>query len=484
MDQERADAPPPASPALSVLCALGLAAVLLHAVARFGLKVFLYLRSPYSRDYGEGCILAMVQLLDERGTYFMDLRGYPYVHLNYPPVFPLLVWPFHRWLGPTLWVPRLLSSLATLGIAAAVYGVARTLGHARAWAVAFAGLSLCPWFVQTWGPLARVDMLAIALSTAGLLAYIRGARLWAAFALLWLAFFTKQNALLAPAAVLLSMALSGPPRRFAAALAGFAFPLAALFGLLVLATEGEAYRHLVTYTAAAGFDWSRLGEAYGALARIAWPLLLVVAFTFAREPSVLFRGASAPIFLYGLLTLVGLLTFAKEGAVQNYYVEPWIGVVLAAAAALPQLPKRRGAAPLAVLLFAASVAHHTDNWAHLLPRAITYPERDAGFRRLWQVVRETDGPILSENLAVLVLNRKPVLVEPFGFLTLSRAHLLRTRPVVQDCENEVFPVVVVEGLLESVPSLAECLQAHYRVAEELPPYRLLRPLARAPAPAN
>jgi len=39
-------------------------------------------------------------------------------------------------------------------------------------------------------------------------------------------------------------------------------------------------------------------------------------------------------------------------------------------------------------------------------------------------------------------------------------------------------------LLESVPSLAECLQAHYRVAEELPPYRLLRPLARAPAPAN
>jgi hypothetical protein len=33
----------------------------------------------------------------------------------------------------------------------------------------------------------------------------------------------------------------------------------------------------------------------------------------------------------------------------------------------------------------------------------------------------------------------------------------------------------VEGLLESVPSLRECLEGRYRVAEELPPYRLLRP---------
>jgi hypothetical protein len=451
--------------------------VLLHSVARFAVKVFLYLRSPYSRDYGEGCILAMVQLLDERGTYFMDLHDYPYVHLNYPPLFPVLVWPFQRWLGPTLWVPRLLSSLATLAIAAAVYGIARALGHARGWAAALAGLALGPWFVQTWGPLARVDMLAIALSAAGLLAFVRGARLGIVFPLFWLAFFTKQNALLAPAAVLLSIALAGPPRRFAGALAGFALPLGGLFGLLVLATHGEAYRHLVTYTAAAGFDWSFLAEGYGTLARVAWPVLLTVVLALAGEPRALLRGPAAPILVYWLLTLAGLVTIAKEGAVQNYYVEPWIATVLALAAALPLLAQRVPAwSRMAVLVLAAAVAHYTDNWAHLLPRAITYPDRDAGFRRLWEVVRETNGPILSENLAVLVLSRKPVLVEPFGFLTLSRAGLLRTRPVVRDCENGVFEVVVVEGLLESVPSLRECLESHYRVAEELPPYRLLRPV--------
>jgi hypothetical protein len=478
LDHQKSVAPRPPAAVLSALCASALAGVLLHAAARFALKVLLYLRSPYSRDYGEGCVLAMVQLLDERGTYFMDLSGYPYVHLNYPPVFPVLVWPFYRWLGPTLWVPRLFSILATLGILGAVYAVTRRLGHARAVAAALAGVALCPWFFQTWAPLARVDMLALFFSTAGLAAFTRGARLGTVFALFWLAFFTKQNALLAPAAVLLSLALSGPPRRFAAALAGFTLPLAALIGLLVLATNGEAYRHLVTYTAAAGFDWSRLSEGYGELLRIAWPLLLlVVVVALARGPRVvLASGPATAILIYWLLSLAGLASIAKEGAVQNYYLEPWVATVLAAAVALPHLAERLRAVPrLAVLLLAATVAHYTHDWAHQLPRAIAHPDQDAGFRRLWEVVGETKGPILSENLAVLVLHRKPVRVEPFGLLTLSRAGVIRTRPIVRDCEAGTFEIVVVEGLLEGVPSLRECLQARYRVAEDLPPYRLLRP---------
>src|SRR5260221_13486280 len=154
----------------------------------------------------------MLQLLDERGTYFMDLHGYPYVHVSYPPVFRVLVWPLYRWLGPTLWVPRLVSVLATVGVLAAVYEIARRLGNSRAWAAALAGLAPCPWFVQTWAPLARVDMLAIFFSAAGLLAFTRRARLGTVFALLLLAFFTKQNALLPPPRFLVCLAPSRSPR--------------------------------------------------------------------------------------------------------------------------------------------------------------------------------------------------------------------------------------------------------------------------------
>jgi hypothetical protein len=227
-----------------------------------------------------------------------------------------------------------------------------------------------------------------------------------------------------------------------------------------------------------------VGEAYGAVAAASWPLLAVVVIALARRPRAGPRGPALAVLVYWALAMAALLTFAKEGAVQNYYVEPWLATVLAAAAVLPAITGPRAAAlRLAALLLAASVAHYTSNWAHLLPRAISNPQADAGFRRLWQVAAETPGPILSENLAALVLNRRPVLVEPFGLLTLSRAGLLRKGPIVRDCESGAFEVVIVEGLLEGVPVLGECLKEHYRLAEELPPYRLLRPVRAGSPPA-
>ena len=461
-----------------------MAGVLLHGLARLALTAFLYLRSPYSLDYGEGCVLAMVQLLDERGTYFVSLADYPFVQFNYPPVFPGVVWPFYHCLGPSLFVPRLISLMATAGTLAIMYRLTRRLAGSRAVAMGLTGIALCPWFVQTWAPLARVDMLAIFFSLAGLLAFSEGMPLWAAFGLFWLGVFTKQNALLAPAAVLLVLLLSTPWRRGAAAAAGFLVPLAILFTVLVVTTQGEAYRHLITYTMAAGFDSTRIGAAYHDLTRVAWPLFLVIGVGLVRRPRALAQGPGALPLLYGLLSLAGLVSVAKIGAVQNYFIEPWLATIVAASAALgPATERPAPALRLPALLLAAAVALYTNDWAHDPPHAIAHPDEDAAFRRLRAVVHETDGPILSENLAVLVLDRKPVLVEPFGFLILSRAHLLRTRPVVRDCEARLFRVVVLEGLLERVPSLRECLEARYRVVEDLPPYRLLRPDASRPLPS-
>ena len=45
-------------PASLVYVLLG--GVLLQATVRFAFKVFYFLRSPWSRDYGEGAVLAMV----------------------------------------------------------------------------------------------------------------------------------------------------------------------------------------------------------------------------------------------------------------------------------------------------------------------------------------------------------------------------------------------------------------------------------------
>ena len=456
--------------------ALVLAALLWHGLARLALKAWRYLASPYSRDYGEGCVLAMVQLLHEKGTYFTHLRDYPFVHGNYPPVFIALVWPFYAAFGPSLLAPRLLSLVATVLLAAALFLVLRKrLSLSAALAAAFTAIALAPWFVQTWAPMGRVDMLAFFLSIAGLGLAADGAA-GKALPLFWLAFFTKQNAVLAPLAWLLHLAAEGPPPRAMRAAASYLLPLAGLFGFFAAMTGGEAWRHLVPYTAAAEYEWRRMGESYLEFARVAWPLLALVAAALVRAPRTFAEGPRRLVSIYALLNLAGLATIAKAGAAQNYFIEPWLATVLLAAVAVPVVflgrvvPGRD-----AVLCVAAAVAIYTNAEGHRLPPPIRHPERAQDFQELWKIVAETEGPILSDNLSVLVVNRKPVLVEPFGMLLLAQKGMWAPDRLVRDCDAGRFPLIVNEHRLERIPGFDRCLQARYEPFADLATYRLFRP---------
>src|SRR5262245_7608683 len=100
----------------------------------------------------------MVQVLGDRGNYFTTLRDYPLVTGNYPPVFVSLVWLGEALFGPSIFFPRLLCVLATLGLTAVLAALLLRLTGDRALSFALGLLFLAPWFVQTWGALGRVDM--------------------------------------------------------------------------------------------------------------------------------------------------------------------------------------------------------------------------------------------------------------------------------------------------------------------------------------
>src|SRR2546422_5603852 len=299
---------------------------------------------PWPSDYGEGCVRAMVQLLAERGSYSPDMRAYPLVHGNSPPVFIALNWPLYAFFGPSLFFPRLLSLLSTALLLGALFFLLVRLLDDRLTA-AFLSLSfLTPWFVQTWAALGRVDMLACLLSLLGLLFGERdreeaGWRRYRAFPLFWLAFFTKQNALLAPAAVLLHAWLEDR-RELRRALPAFLLPLLALLGLLVAVTGGLAFRHLVTYTAAAEYEWPRMVESYGEFALITWPAqaLIVAGLVLAGRPGLARPGRA--FGFYGLPDFLALATNAQAGPAQNYFIEPWLATLLTAGLVLRVLRAR------------------------------------------------------------------------------------------------------------------------------------------------
>src|SRR5207245_405360 len=205
------------------------------------------------------------------------------------------------------------------------YVIVRPLGRDHSLALCAAFLLVAPWFVVTWAPLGRVDMLACLFSVGGL-------------------------------------------------------------GLFATAEDGRGGR------------WGTSGAC-----------LVLGASTTPTAP-----GA--------------LVTTAKAGAAQNYLIEPWLATVLLAALSLGALRERSPEVfrwwP-AVMMVAALVALVANHQAARLPRPIRNPGQATEYRALDEAVAAAAGPILSENLSVLVRKGKPVLVEPFGMLLLSRKGLWR-----------------------------------------------------------
>ena len=378
------------------------------------------------------------------GTFFGDLQRYPMVLSNYPPVYLLLNVPGFRLFGPSLFQPRLLSLLATLALAAFLFALLRRR-TGNAWmAASFALLFFAPWFVQTWAATARIDMLAQMLSMAGLYAFDRlgargGLRRDLPFLLFGLAFYTRQTTLVAPAAVLGSLLLEPSRRRdFPRALAAFAGPVLGVLLAMSVATRGQAWLHLFPYAAAADYDLAHMARSYGSFLLLASPLVLLVLAGLVLRPRALLRGPNLPFTLFWLLSLAGLSTIAKEGAAQNYFIEPYLATLLLAAIALGVLVEAGDvgprAWPAAVLLAAAAVVLAGRD-LNRLPQAIRAPERAHAFIALDEAVRATEGPILSENLSVLVVNRRRAWVEPWGVMLLAKKGLWDPGVLVGDCRR-------------------------------------------------
>lgn len=470
------------------LPALLAAAVVVEGGWRLVVACAAYLRSPYSVDYGEGTVLALVWLFGEH-RYFGPVDAYPLVHAIYPPLFPALVHAGFAALGETsLWLPRLLSQLATLAVVLLLAVLLRGEGHRRLdaglWATAF----VLPWFVQTWAPRGRVDLPALAFTVAGLALHRAGLRTggrwrpilaWPLFAL---AFFTRHSAVWAPAAVLLDGVLDPARRRRALAEAALA---AALFGgpLLALhvATGGASTRHLFVYTVDVGYEWDRASYSAGQFAAVAaGPALLVVVAVVAAGPAALLRQGRT-LAVYAVLALGSFAAIAKSGAAQNYMIEPWLGLLLLASAAWRALAAAPATARLRLLLLLAfALPSLVGRPYEQLPRPIRAPQNAWEFAELDRLMRATPGPILSENLAAVVLAGRPVWADVVNLPEMERNGHANLSPLRADCEARRFRLVVEEYRLGAISGLEECLVRNYELKADLGRYRVLQPRHATP----
>src|SRR5262245_18669256 len=305
---------------------------------------------PLDMDYGEGIVLQQVLLILTNRAYG-DINSYPFIVFHYPPVYHLIVRGLTALGHDLVAAGRLVSVVATVASAGVVgllvhWGLSASLPQrARLFGAVAGGLAIFAFLpVALWMPFARVDMLAVGFSLAGLLCAARApdSRVWFYCAVLFFVFavYTKQTSVAAPIATVLMLLITNRADGLKMIAAGLALGLAAL-GLAMFLTEGRFLSHLFTYninrysldtlgqwfarltihaaflslvTAAVGHGWHHLRCTLTGAEISAFTVLL------RRElPARIFFLLVMHFFLSGAM----LLLVGKSGAGPNYFI-PWL----------------------------------------------------------------------------------------------------------------------------------------------------------------
>jgi dolichyl-phosphate-mannose-protein mannosyltransferase len=434
---------------------------------------------PYPLNYGEGPLLDQaVRLAEFQNIYRSDLTRPPYVVSNYPPLFPLVQAPLVWLFGPAFWYGRLISLLSAAAVTLFVGLTLHALTRDRLAAVAGALIFPAMPYVVRWSSLARVDLLGLALSWAGLFVLARWPhRRWSVVAaglLLVAAVYTRQTyALAAPLAAFVWLLAHGQKRR-ALELAGVAGGAGLiLFGTLNILTGGGLFLNMVTANLN-DFRWERVSlNALGAL--LACPLLLLGALTFlVFAPRKINRSwwlvapylaASVPLAL-----LVG-----KVGSDVNYLLELSAALGLATGAMISWQRKRPRVRTLLIVLLAVQVLAlgQSSQVASGLQDYVIEQRDEVG--QLSRIVAEAKGPVLADDyMGLLPLNGRRIYIQPFEMTQLARDGAWDQRPFVRAIEEERFPVIMIwkPPFAREIkrdrwtPEMLKAIRAHYEPTDD------------------
>jgi len=430
-------------------------------------------RLPFQLDYEEGNILNAAVRLDAGHTAYPDPQAYPNALNPYGPIGYWLAAECVRLAGLGFTLPRLVMLVAGLVIALLLVLLTRRWSGSGLLAAAFGLYFLANGVTRAWLPLLRVDLLAIALSLAGLWLCMRSeGRAWVPASFLFaLALFVKYTALAAPAACVLYLLVRREFRR-ALLLAG---TLAALclagFAWMEAATGGQFFFHMFR-THPDPYTFRRLLGIFilvePSVVALA-PLLLAFFLTKARR--------NLPALLY-LLCAIGvvLITGGKAGSFINHFLEPIAACTIAAALgyrAWAESPRAPRLLPLLPCLLGLVALYLSDAFTH---DTRVVPLNVSGCVELYRLVRDSHSHlVLSENVGAVVLaGLEPEVSNPFVLNQLVRHHDLPAQPLEQMVAERKFGMIILTNEPETMemagstrwwPRLVREMDKNYRVAK-------------------
>ncbi|HOU13242.1 MAG TPA: glycosyltransferase family 39 protein [Anaerolineae bacterium] len=478
----------------------------------YGIHAVLALLYPYPLDYGEAPLVDQAMRLAAGDTiYRAALDTPPYTIANYPPLYVLAMTPFVWLFGPNFWAGRLISVASALAVAYFLGGVIHAQSGDRFAARLTALLFLAFPYVAGWSKLARIDLLALALSAAALYVIARRPQdnriLVGTALLLTAAIYTRQSyGLAAPFAAFVWVWVKRGWRA-AFALAGMVGAVGlTLFVILNMATSGGFFFNVITANVNP-FNFATV-ERYAKEMLDLAPILLVfcgalVVVLSIRRWARLSAVTGWPMVVpYLAGALLSALTIGKIGSNVNYLLELCAALALVAGTLLAwsgeiwrgetELPRPAWVPPLVRSIVLALLAVQG---GMLMRFTLQHPVQDFKYRNSFQtslhelreLVAQTTGPILAdEYMGMLTLNDAPLYIQPFEVTQLANAGLWDQTPLLDDIRAEKFALILIHHFRgypvykeRWTPEMLDVIQEHYVASDIKAETIIFRPRSTA-----
>ena len=497
---------------------------------------------PFDYDQGEGFELVDTVMFAQGEWPYRDTEVYPFYSSNYPPLFHLMAVPFVWVFGPAYWYGRLLGFLGTLVTAVAIgYAVYRE-GGSRAVGLLSGLAFLASNTVYHVGPLFRQHMTMVMFETLAVVVLARANEmtdrrkrrqtLALGLGLIIVAGFTKQLAYATAIAALVFLFIR-QPRRAVVWGAGFALVGGLLFVGINLATNGQWWLQTISANVNDFFPDQAVGlfrlwfSLHGFLL-VPAVLLALYEFYFDRLSiyTLWFVAATANSILAG-----------KWGAGDSYFATAIAALCILSGIFLARSlrggwrfprnylsrllvdPLRRLRQPLVALAlvvvpllyvgYGRAVLHLPTDGPVFGPLAntlgiqgnaingfhdsagriaggyadighLTTAEDIAAGWRIVELVRQTDGPVLSEEAGFNLLAGKDVVTNPTQLLNLADNGLFRGDELIGMIRNQAFGLLVLRAQFYP-PDVLRAIGDAYEHSESIPmngfEYLILRPKA-------
>jgi len=241
-------------------------------------------------------------------------------------------------------------------------------------------------------------------------------------------------------------------------------------------------------------SFQRMGAAFLVIVLFELPFVMIVAayLGFARrKDDMLFA-------LYLAATAWHLFATAKAGSASNYLLEPQVALSIMVGLALQWLLVKKRLPftnrPLwnrfafIGLVYLAIVTVFTSG--ELLVRVASASEARVTLPRLTEIVKSVPGPVLSDDISLLVLAGKPVYFEPFLFSLLAKEGKWDPRPLVARIRAQEYDLLVLghelsrplspyHGIESWHNDIWSEMRAQYQLVHQVGPFYVYEPKGKS-----